>query len=158
MAKPEQLYDKDFYAWTLDQAAVLRQLPPTDGVDLGHLAEEIEDLGSEQLRKVTSQLRNLLAHLLKAAFSRNAQVLGHWRRECRAFQLDARDHYSASMRRRIDLEDVFRGARRMAVDDFEDAGEPVPALPSACPFALDDLLDPDFNFDTALERLRLLNH
>ncbi len=158
MAKPEQLYDKDFYAWTLDQAAVLRQLPPTDGVDLGHLAEEIEDLGSERLHAVTSNLVHLLAHLLKAAFSRNPQVLSHWRSECVAFQRNARVRYSNSMRQHIDLADLFSDARRAAMADFADAGEPVPPLPSTCPIPLAELLERDFNFDAALERLRVATH
>ncbi len=158
MAKPEQLYENDFYAWALDQAAILRRLPPTDGVDLEHLAEEIEDLGSERLHAVTSNLVNLLAHLLKAAFSRNPQVTGHWRAECVAFQRNVRVRYSNSMRQHVDLADLFRDARRQAAADFEDAGEPVPTLPLTCPFSLADLLDPDFRFDAALERLRAPHH
>ena len=49
--RPEQLYKDDFYAWTREQAGALRHLADqrwNGPLDLLHLAEEIEDLGSEQ--------------------------------------------------------------------------------------------------------------
>jgi hypothetical protein len=49
--RPEQLYEEDFYAWTRDQAKALRRLADQSWngpLDLLHLAEEVEDLGSEQ--------------------------------------------------------------------------------------------------------------
>jgi Domain of unknown function DUF29 len=46
----ETLYDEDFYAWTQQQAALLRRLPPAGNeLDLEHIAEEIEDLGRGSL-------------------------------------------------------------------------------------------------------------
>ena len=44
--KPAQLYDIDFYAWTQEQAAALREHFRGDNrLDVEHLAEEVEDLG-----------------------------------------------------------------------------------------------------------------
>ena len=42
-------YDDDFFAWTQEQAAALRRLPNEavgDAIDIAHVADEIEDLGS----------------------------------------------------------------------------------------------------------------
>jgi Domain of unknown function DUF29 len=40
------LYESDFYAWTLEQASLLRNHPWTQ-VDLSNLVEEIESLGKQ---------------------------------------------------------------------------------------------------------------
>jgi hypothetical protein len=54
-ASSETLYDEDFYAWTQQQAALLRRLPPPGNeLDLEHIAEEIEDLGRSDLRAARS--------------------------------------------------------------------------------------------------------
>jgi hypothetical protein len=51
----DALYDEDFYAWTVQQADLLRRLPLTsNSVDAGHVAEEIEDLGRGELRTAQS--------------------------------------------------------------------------------------------------------
>jgi Domain of unknown function DUF29 len=50
-------HDKDFYAWTQHQAAVLRSMEVADNrFDREHVAEEIEDLGkaSAMQREVRS--------------------------------------------------------------------------------------------------------
>jgi Domain of unknown function DUF29 len=51
------LYDTDYYAWTQDQAATLRELAASRSnmrLDLSQLAEEVEDLGRNELRTVSS--------------------------------------------------------------------------------------------------------
>jgi hypothetical protein len=62
-----QLYERDFYAWTQEQAALLRsgQLERLDRV---HLAEEIEALGRQERRELVNRLGILLGHLLKWQF------------------------------------------------------------------------------------------
>ena len=55
MASTESLYEEDFYAWTQQQADLLRRLPPLGNeLDLEHIAEEIEDLGRSDLRAAQS--------------------------------------------------------------------------------------------------------
>ena len=44
MPQETTLYDTDFYTWTQEQAALLREGAST-ALDLGNLAEEIESLG-----------------------------------------------------------------------------------------------------------------
>ena len=56
--KPAELYDEDFYAWTQAQAKALRTHFRGDNrLDVEHLAEEIEDLGSSELQAVESFVR-----------------------------------------------------------------------------------------------------
>src|SRR6516225_2610141 len=85
-------YDEDFYAWTKEQAALLR-LGAIQELDLTNLAEEIEDLGHSQQDKLASHLLVLLTHLVKlmlAAIHRPhdyARAAHGWRLTCRAQRL-----------------------------------------------------------------------
>lgn len=61
------LYETDFYAWTQQQAAYLRQ-GKFELLDLENLSEEIESLGRQEKRELRSHLEVLLAHLLKGHY------------------------------------------------------------------------------------------
>lgn len=63
-------YDRDFYAWTQDQAQFL-QLGQFEALDLQHLAEEIADMGRSEKRALESRLEVLIMHLLKWNFQPN---------------------------------------------------------------------------------------
>jgi Domain of unknown function DUF29 len=66
-------YEDDFYAWTQHQAQVLRTMPVSDNrFDREHVAEEIEDLGKSERDAVRSQIRRVIEHLLKLAYSRSS--------------------------------------------------------------------------------------
>ena len=57
-------YETDFYAWTRQQAAALRDRKWTT-LDVDHLAEEIESVGQRDRDAIESQLVRVLLHLLK---------------------------------------------------------------------------------------------
>src|SRR5262245_39544873 len=57
-------YDRDLYSWAVEQAALLRAGRISEA-DALNLAEEIDDVGSEQYDKLESALRIILLHLLK---------------------------------------------------------------------------------------------
>jgi len=57
-------YDRDAYAWALEQAALLRS-GKLEQLDTEHLAEEIESMGKSERRALVSQLARLFMHLLK---------------------------------------------------------------------------------------------
>ena len=58
------LYDKDFYAWTQEQAELLRH-HNWSKLDLPNLIEEIESLGKQQRQELRNRLSVLIGHLLK---------------------------------------------------------------------------------------------
>lgn len=60
----KNLYENDFYAWTKEQADLLRN-QSWEQVDLPNLVEEIESLGRQERRELRNQLGILLGHLLK---------------------------------------------------------------------------------------------
>jgi hypothetical protein len=61
-----------------------------------------------------------------------------WRAEARKQRDQARDHYTASMEQRIDVEKIYRQARR-GLPATMDGTQPLP-VPEACPVTLAELL------------------
>jgi len=58
------LYDADIIAWAEEQANLLRTGRLSE-LDIDHIAEEIEDVGKSEQRKLTSRMALLIAHLIK---------------------------------------------------------------------------------------------
>ncbi len=142
------LYVVDMYAWCLHQAVVLRRLKtssvslPND-LDLDHVAEEIEDLGNEQLFQVESNLEQMLIHLIRVAAFPDDQAVRHWLKETIAFRATANRRYRRSMRRVLVPDDLWRSARRRIGQEFRFEDRSLPPLPEAMPFTLEELLDDD---------------
>jgi hypothetical protein len=60
----QSLYEDDRYEWTTRQATLIRA-GRVDELDLDHIAEQLDDLGSEIYRRLESALTVLFAHMLK---------------------------------------------------------------------------------------------
>jgi len=93
MPAKTELYERDFYHWTQDQAAQLRA-KAWHALDIEHLAEEIESLGNEQEHAVASHLLILTLHLLKVTCQQ--QRRRSWLRSIR----NARNQLDLRFRRR----------------------------------------------------------
>jgi hypothetical protein len=57
-------YHEDFFTWTQEQAAYLKQ-GRFDLLDLEHLAEEVIDMGKSEQRELAHRFTILIGHLLK---------------------------------------------------------------------------------------------
>ena len=77
------LYERDFYSWTQDQAARLRGLAGRNDLDVAHLADEVADLGQSELNKIRQHLLQAFVHLIKLAASPDNPPRGHWSAEVR---------------------------------------------------------------------------
>jgi DNA-binding PucR family transcriptional regulator len=149
--RPEQLYEDDFYAWTRDQASALRQLADqrwNGPLDLLHLAEEVEDLGSERQNAVISQLERALEHLLKLEHSVQSEPRRQWMISVNGARREIRRRITPAIRSAVEQElgPLYGGARRdtaLALMDYGEA-DAARALPDGCPYALDDLLADDW--------------
>jgi hypothetical protein len=139
------LYDEDFYVWTQRQAELLRKGRFAE-IDLPHLIEEVEDLGKSQQREVFSRMQQIIRHLLKLHFSTAVDVRRGWRQTV-GEQRDELDLVlTPSLRRELktSLATRYERARRSALRDFADHGEAPVDLPDACPYSVDQILDPDW--------------
>ncbi|HVC57391.1 MAG TPA: DUF29 family protein [Stellaceae bacterium] len=148
-----QLIDRhrDPYAWALEQAALLRSgAAGLKAIDAVALREFLDEWAEDMLSTVRSQLVNLMAHAVKAARSRNPDVVGHWRSECIEFHDRLVDAYRPSMRDRLNMATLWKRAGRKVDASFADHGEPKPKLPADCPFTLDQLIEPDLDLDVVV--------
>ena len=147
--------DRDPYAWAVAQAALIAKGDAAiQRLDLAGLKRLLEEVAEDILSTLRSQLVNLMAHAAKVAHSTNPAVIGHWRTECAEFHDRIIDVYRPSMRRKLDLEALWRRARRKVLASFADYGEPSPVLPAKCPFSLDELIDEDLDVEHLAASLR----
>jgi len=143
MPDTTSLYDRDWFAWTQEQAARLRDLRP-NGLDVENLAEEIEDMGKSQRRAVESLLFQLSVHLLKLELMRWPGSARHWRQESRAFRRsltrDFRESPSLRARRNELYSVAWDEAVRAFLADWRDGSRgalPVALDPAAPRYDLD---------------------
>jgi hypothetical protein len=137
------LYDTDILTWSERQADLLRRVAAgdrvNDQVDWANVIEELESVGRSDLNAVSSWLIQALRHDLKA----EAWPLSRddWRAEARGFRAQARHRFTASMRQRINVTELYRVALA-GVPETMDGLAPLP-VPAECPVTLDDLVSDD---------------
>ncbi len=61
------LHDKDFHAWAIQQANLLKA-GKLHEIDLDNLIEEIESMGASERNQLQNRLKVLIGHLLKWQF------------------------------------------------------------------------------------------
>jgi hypothetical protein len=149
-----QRHDVHFYQWTQEQAALLRAMScDSCPLDLDNLAEEIEDMGRDEIREISSLLRQTITHLLKIIIDPNAASAERWFDEIITFQGDAVLAFAPGLTQRLEREKIWRIACNGATRSLEKRGVTVPPLPENCPLSLDELLDPEFDPDKAAKTL-----
>lgn len=149
--KPAELYDEDFYAWTRDQASALRRMAEerwNGPLDLEHLAEEIEDVGSDRRDAIRSQVRRIIEHMLKLEYSRATDPRGGWRDSILDARAEVADKITPTIQREVEeeLDRLYRRARAKAANGLSSYGEIDAAreLPMACPYSFDTILADDW--------------
>ena len=135
-----KLYDRDFLAWTQDQADALRRRSGNE-LDWENLLEEVEGLGKQQRSELRSHLIILLVHLLK------------WRlqpaRRSRSWELTIREQRKESERvlrqnpsLQSELEAVLAEAYETAALRAErETRLAASVFPTAIPFTLREVLE-----------------
>lgn len=139
----QSLYDQDFYAWTQEQAGLLRA-GKLSTADLEHIAEEIESMGKTEKRELVSRLTVLLLHLLKWQFQPVRQGAS-WRlsiatnRDALADHLDDNPSLRGIIEASIDT--AYRRARR---DAALETGLSENTFPAVCPWSFSQMMAEDF--------------
>jgi Domain of unknown function DUF29 len=135
-------YEEDLYAWSLQQAALLRGRR-ADNLDWDHLAEEIEWMVGRDRRELKNRLRIILLHLLK--WQRQPARRGaSWRKSLRTPRRHIKDLLQESPSLRRLVPELIREAYPDAVrDGVDETGLPAEHFPSSCPYDPDDVLDED---------------
>jgi hypothetical protein len=142
-------YEDDFFAWTQHQAEVLRTMPVSDNrFDREHVAEEIEDLGKSERDAVHSQIRRIVEHLLKLAYSPAELPRVSWMETVDDAREILSDKLTATLRRDIEagFEKLYAEGRRRAARGLVRHGEADVAakLPQLSPYSLNEICQEDW--------------
>jgi len=163
----DDLYHRDFFRWTRDQATRLRALARrqaadasdmADGgdgsLDAGHLAEEVAQAGRSELNRVAAHLTNTLVYLLESAWLSEATPNRRWRGEAKSTAREACRAFTDGMRAYLDMQEIWADALDETNARLRDTGEAMLPDGIACPLSLDDLLARRLDADAAVARLR----
>jgi Domain of unknown function DUF29 len=139
-APPNPLYETDFYAWTQQQAQLLRE-QRWDDLDLENLVDEVESVGRSDKRQIQSRLEVLLAHLLKWRFQpggRGNGLIGTIF-EQRNRLIDLLED-SPSLRE-FQRQEVLKSYRAARLAVAKETGIALHVFPEECPFTPEQVLD-----------------
>jgi hypothetical protein len=108
----------------------------------------VEELGSEVRNAARSHLRRLIEHALKPAHSPASDPRSGWRRSMDDARDEIADRLTPTIRRDLEAElsNLYgRAASRVGKALIEEGeAKAANAVPSACPYELDTLLEEDW--------------
>lgn len=137
------LYDRDFYAWTQQQSALIRD-GHWDEIDRDNLREEIESLGKQQRQELRNRLGVLIGHLLKWQYQPQNRSRS-WLSTIRLQRLEIVDLLDDNPSLKPYLEDAIDRAYlkglAIAIDETNLSDR---IFPSICEYSLDNILDAQF--------------
>jgi hypothetical protein len=141
------LYEDDFFAWTRLQARELRRFArsrPNLPLDLGHIAEEIADLGISRRDSLRSWAAAIIEHLLLLEHSPAREPRAGWIAEIVTGRRDIDRRLSGVLRRDLKRElprlyDEARGDLRKKLAPHGDA-HVTERFKERCPYSLDQVL------------------
>lgn len=154
------LYERDFYTWSLEQARALRERR-LGALDLENLADEVENLAKTEGRALSSYVARILEHFWKLAHwswlrDRNERI---WKAEIDAYRGRALRllRGSPGLKRILDqvLTDAWDDAKGELARESAKASMSDPQFshiaelgkrcyPDACPWTFDQTMDEDF--------------
>jgi vacuolar-type H+-ATPase subunit C/Vma6 len=142
-AKISQGYNKDFYAWALHNAKLIRQGKFAE-VDFEHVAEEIESMGISEKRELLNRLAKLIAHLLKWQYQ-PARRGKSWKSTIKGQRIEIQDllEDSPSLKHELDLR-LARAYKKAVFDAVAETGLDESIFPKQCPYSLIECLDEQF--------------
>jgi hypothetical protein len=150
----DSLYNRDFQEW-LEKTKTLLMQRNFESLDLEHLIEELENLGKSEKKTLKSNLKILLAHLLKLQVQYDApsEMKGSWYRSVDEHRTRVLDDLNTSPSLKFYLETAiaegFSDTLRLAIKEGKRAsfGVRIPDLneyPSSNPFSIEQILNEEF--------------
>ncbi|WP_071191878.1 DUF29 domain-containing protein [Trichormus sp. NMC-1] len=148
------LYDHDLQLW-IEQTIQQLQNHEFGSLDIEHLIEELVDLGKSEKNALRSNLKILLAHLLKLKIQHNVpdSMKASWYSSVVEHRQRVLDNLTDTPSLKSFLieavEKAYPDARKLAIKEGKLAkfGVRVPEeseYPMVCPFSIEQILDEDF--------------
>ena len=137
------VYESDFYAWAMEQAALLRERR-LDAADIDNIAEEIESMGRSEKRELVNRLAVLLLHLLKWRFQPGFRSPS-WSATVREQRIRLRNHLKDNPSLKARVDEALPEAYELAViGAARETGLPESAFPEATPYRYEQAVDDVF--------------
>ncbi len=143
MRNTTNLYKKDFYAWTQEQAKLIK-LKAFDKLDVINLFEEVESMGVSEIRELESRLEILLMHLLKWKCQPNLQT-NSWKYTIK----EQRKRIALRLKKmpslKSQLKEIFAESYEIAIyEAVKETGLKESTFSSNCEWTIKQVLDDDF--------------
>jgi Domain of unknown function DUF29 len=137
------LYETDFYAWTVEQSNLLR-VGDFEKLDIVNLVEEIESLGKQQQQELRNRLGVLIGHLLKWDYQPEKRSKS-WRVTIQIQRREIEDLLEDNPSLKSYLPEAIAKGHKAGLDlvaletplDYQD-------LPEDLIYTIEQLLNPDF--------------
>jgi Domain of unknown function DUF29 len=143
MALESDSYENDFYAWSIEQAALLRA-GKLDQVDVKHIAEEIESMGKSEKRELLHRLAVLLCHLLKWAYQPDFRSRS-WEITIEGQRFELSLHLKDNPSLKSKLPEVLLDAFRLGkIEAMKETGLSKLVFPTECPWTFEEIMNDAF--------------
>jgi len=137
------LYDHDFYAWSQEQARLLRSGKLSEA-DLEHIAEEIESMGKTEKRELINRLAVLLLHLLKWQYQPGRRGAS-WQATIRVQRRDLHRHLVDNPSLKSKLPEAIADAYGNAIIEAgAETGLTESTFPAVCPWSFEQIMADGF--------------
>lgn len=134
-------HETDFYAWTQEQAHLLKT-GQLHQIDWENIAEEIEDIGRSEKRQLESRLEILIIHLLKWQFQPNLRSRS-WQLTIKEQRLRLEKLLQKNPSLQPHLAELIEDVYPLAIISAErETG--LSLFPETCPYTLAEILSPEF--------------
>ncbi|BBD62011.1 hypothetical protein NIES2109_48480 [Nostoc sp. HK-01] len=142
-SKQTNLYETDFYAWSQQQANLLRH-QQWHQLDLPNLIEEIESLGIKERQELRNRLSILIGHFLKWEYQpikRSRSWLATIRIQRRAILKLLEENPSLQSYLEIAIQEAYENARDLASGE---TNLPISTFPQQCLYVLAEMINESF--------------
>ncbi len=137
------LYEKDFYAWTQEQAKLIKE-KSFNQLDLMHLYDEVEDMGNRHADEIESRLTILLMHLLKWKYQPNLQSRS-WQLTIKEQRLSITKRINKMPSLKTKLPEIFSDSYEASLVSAErETGLDEAVFPQQCLWGIEQVLSFEF--------------
>lgn len=141
--KEKQQYSRDFYAWAIQNAKLLRDGKLSE-IDVENIAEEIESMGKSEKRELINRLAVLIAHLMKWDFQPEKRS-NSWRYTIEEQRNELQELLDDSPSLGHKLEEKLPSAfKRAVLIAAVDTGIKKSSFPKSCQYTLKQILSQKF--------------
>jgi hypothetical protein len=141
MSTNGEIYEKDFYVWTQETAALIAA-GKWHEIDQVLLADEVAGLGRDDQREMARRVQRLLKELL-LWWALPGERKGNWASAIIEERARLEDIVKDSPSLKAQLGEVLATEYRWARSKAQDQ-TPGHVFPEACPFTVEQVLDDDF--------------